>query len=56
MQNNLGVMYRDGSGVAKDLNAAIGWFQKAATQGYTKAMINLGSVYEEAARAARMGK
>jgi TPR repeat protein len=38
------------------MNAAVGWFQKSAQQGYTKAMINLGAVYEEAARAARQGK
>jgi hypothetical protein len=55
-KNNLGVLYRDGVGVGKDLNTALAWFQKSARQGYTKAMINLGAIYEEAARAARMGK
>ena len=32
-QNNLGVMFRDGLGVAKDKAEAIRWFRLAAAQG-----------------------
>ena len=33
-QYNLGVMYRDGQGVAKDYEQAVLWYRKAAEQGF----------------------
>ena len=44
-QFSLGVCYRDGAGVAKDLVKTVTWFRKAADQGYAKAQFNLGVCY-----------
>ena len=44
-QNDLGVRYRLGTDVDKDLAKAISWFLKAAKQGYAKAYFNLGAAY-----------
>ncbi len=41
-QNNLGVMYANGTGVAQDNKQAVSWYQKAAEQGLTIAQNNLG--------------
>jgi TPR repeat protein len=41
-QNNLGVLYANGSGVPQDWLMAITWYQKAADQGYATAQYNLG--------------
>ena len=46
-QNNLGVMYRDGQGVALDYAQALIWFRKAADQGDAVAQNNLGGIYYE---------
>ena len=46
-QYNLGVMYRDGNGVPKDLAKAVEWFRKAAEQGYPNAQYNLGVMYQD---------
>jgi len=43
---NLGVMYADGRGVAKDEKQAVQWYRKAAELGYPAAMFNLGWMYE----------
>ena len=45
-QNNLGVCYEKGLGVAKDEVQAVSWYRKAADQGYAKAQSNLGVCYE----------
>jgi TPR repeat protein len=46
-QFNLGECYRDGSnGVVQDHKQAFDWFHKAALQGNTKAMKNIGAAYE----------
>ena len=45
-QYNLGVMYGNGKGVAKDYSKAIKWWNLAADQGNGKAQINLGGMYE----------
>jgi len=45
-QNNLGVCYRIGKGVAKDEKKAFEWYEKAAKQGNAKAQCNLGFCYE----------
>ena len=50
-QNNLGALLRDGYGVDKDVEQAVAWFRKAAELGHTKAMLNLGALYEQQARA-----
>jgi len=44
-QDNLGMMYRDGKGVARDYAQAITWFQKAADQGNASAQSDLGMMY-----------
>jgi len=44
-QNNLGVMYADGKGVAQDYKEAIKWFRMAANQGDDNAQINLAIRY-----------
>ena len=46
-QNNLGVMYEKGRGVAQDYQQAIAWWQKAANQEDAKAQFNLGVMYEK---------
>ena len=45
-QYNLGVMYDNGQGVAKDAVEAVRWWRKAADQGYVKAQYNLGWAYD----------
>jgi TPR repeat protein len=40
-QCNLGVMYENGYGVAKDMNKAVEWYRKAAAQGITLAKQSL---------------
>jgi clan AA aspartic protease (TIGR02281 family) len=44
-QFNLGVSYRDGAGVEKNLTEAAKWWSKAAEQGDAEAQRNLGSCY-----------
>ncbi len=46
-QNNLGVCYEDGFGVAQDDKKAAGWYTKAAKQGHVKAQFNLAVFYEK---------
>jgi len=36
-QNNLGSMYANGIGIAKDEVQAVAWYRKAAEQGYAPA-------------------
>lgn len=43
-QNEIGLLYKNGEGVAKNPKQAIFWFEKAALQGHTDAMNNLASV------------
>jgi uncharacterized protein len=44
-QSNLGVLYRDGRGVAQDNTEAVMWFRKAADQGDAVAEFLLGNQY-----------
>lgn len=44
-QSQLGLMYVNGQGVAKNYKQAVNWFQKAAQQGYAQAQYNLGQMY-----------
>ena len=46
-QNNLGVMYDNGEGVAEDDAEAVEWYRKAAEQGDAKAQSNLGVKYRD---------
>ena len=46
-QYNLGIMYAEGKGIAKDEAQAVAWFRKAAEQGYAPAQFNLGVMYAE---------
>jgi TPR repeat protein len=48
-QNGLGVLYRDGLGVPKDLKQAARWFQASANNGYAYGMYNLGLAYRDGA-------
>jgi TPR repeat protein len=45
-QNNLGVMYDNGEGVAEDDAEAVKWYRKAAEQGDAAAQNNLGVMYD----------
>ncbi len=45
-QTNLGVMYLNGRGVAKNDKTAVEWFRKAADQGHADAQARLGWMYE----------
>jgi hypothetical protein len=42
---NLGIMYSNGEGVAKDPAEAAKWYRKAADQGNIQSQINLGALY-----------
>ncbi|ADE38739.1 tetratricopeptide repeat protein [Candidatus Puniceispirillum marinum] len=44
-QNNLGVMFHLGKGVARDHSLAFKWYNLAANQGYDMAQHNLGIMY-----------
>ena len=46
-QYNLGRMYDDGEGVAKDYTKAVYWYTKAAEQGVANAQDNLGCKYDK---------
>lgn len=43
----LGVMYRHGEGVSKDMAQAVTWYRKAAEQGHASAQFNLGVMYHQ---------
>lgn len=42
---NLGLLYENGTGVTKDLNIAISWYEQAANSGSIIAYVNLGVIY-----------
>ena len=44
-QYNLGVMYKDGKGVNKDIGEAIFWLEKASNQGFLEAQYLTGLYY-----------
>jgi len=46
-QNNLGLCYLNGNGVAQDYAQAAYWYRKAADQGNAAAQYNLGYCYEK---------
>ena len=46
-QFNLGTMYGNGRGVAKDDRQAVFWYRKAAEQGHASAQYLLGSMYDK---------
>ena len=43
-QNNLGLMYFNGRGVAQDEAEAVAWYRRAAEQGFANAQYNLGAL------------
>jgi hypothetical protein len=45
--NNLGVLYKTGLGVTKDLAEAVKWYRKAADAGSVLGQSNLGVCLEE---------
>ena len=52
-QNNLGVMYAMGRGVAQDDALAAQWYRRAAEQGDARAQYNLGFMYADGRGVAR---
>lgn len=46
-QTYVGEIYEKGLGTAPDYANAASWYQKAADQGYSRALINLGFLYEQ---------
>jgi hypothetical protein len=46
-QTYVGEIYEKGLGTAPDYPAAASWYQKAAAQGYSRALIDLGFLYEQ---------
>jgi TPR repeat protein len=44
--NSIGIKYRNGQDVTKNIPAAIKWYTRAANQGHVAAQINLGWVYK----------
>jgi len=46
-QNDVGLMYEQGKGVAKDHMRALDWYRRSAEGGYSVAQNNLGSMYEK---------
>jgi TPR repeat protein len=44
-QYNLGVIYGDGIGIARDDREAARWYRLAATQGDVAAQLNLGGIF-----------
>jgi hypothetical protein len=44
-QVRLGLLYKKGTGVQKDLAKALEWFEKAAAQGYIDAQYRVGEMY-----------
>ncbi|HEX5804039.1 MAG TPA: tetratricopeptide repeat protein [Azospira sp.] len=53
-QYRLGSLYYQGRGVPEDEKQAIYWWKKAAAQGYTEAMFQLGSAFLFGAQAAKI--
>ena len=47
MQNNLGIIYRDGCGLAQDKNEALKWFKRAVNQGSSSGANLIGFMYLE---------
>lgn len=45
-QNNLGLLYANGEGVAQDIKQAAEWYRKAAAQGHAEAQVKLGMMYD----------
>lgn len=52
-QYRLGMLHYHGQGVPEDEKQAIYWWKKAAAQGYTEAMFQLGSAYLFGAQTAK---
>lgn len=46
-QNGLGMLYKYGNGVEKDVKEAVKWFKLSADQNYASAQNNLGTMYEK---------
>lgn len=46
-QNNVAEIYERGLGGQPNFEAAVIWYQKAADQGYSRALFNLGTLYEQ---------
>jgi hypothetical protein len=46
-QNNVAEIYERGLGGQPNFEAAVIWYKKAADQGYSRALFNLGTLYEQ---------
>jgi TPR repeat protein len=47
IQNNYGIMYKDGKGVKRDLAMAATWFSRSASAGSSLGQNNLGGLYRD---------
>ncbi len=47
IQNNYGIMYKDGKGVKRDLGMAATWFSRSASAGSSLGQNNLGGLYRD---------
>ena len=47
VQNNFGIMYMDGKGVARNYAIAMQWFSRSAAQGNSLGQNNLGGMYRD---------
>lgn len=47
IQNNYGIMYKDGKGVKRDLAVAAQWFSRSASAGSSLGQNNLGGLYRD---------
>ena len=54
-QNNIGIMFLRGEGVAKDPAKAAFWLERAAGRGHIQAQYNLGEMYHNGEGVAKNG-
>jgi TPR repeat protein len=47
VQNNFGIMYKDGKGVPRDYGTAVQWFSRSAAGGSSLGQNNLGGMYRD---------
>jgi hypothetical protein len=47
VQNNIGIMYKDGKGVGRDYSLSVQWFSRSAANGNSFGQNNLGGMYRD---------
>ena len=53
VQNNIGIMYMDGKGVARNMPLAVQWLSRSAANGSSLGQNNLGGLYRDGKGVAR---